>query len=69
MHKTKNLRNYISEVEAKAIAGNALTEETKTWLIWARKKADWYDPFIEAEDELLNNADKETLTFSRNSYY
>lgn len=68
-HKAVNLRNYINEVESIAIAGNNLTEETKAWLIWARKKADWYDPFVESEDELLKEADKETLTFKRKSYY
>lgn len=64
-HKAENLRNYINEVESKAIVNNNLTDETKTWLIWACKKADWYDPFIEAEDELLIGADKETLTLKR----
>ncbi len=64
-HKAVNLRNYINEVESKAIAGNNLTEETKAWLTWARKKADWYDPFMEAKDELLKDADKETLTLKR----
>lgn len=68
-HKAENLRNYINEVESKAIVGNNLTEETKAWLIWARKKADWYDPFIEADDELLKGTDKETLTIKRKSYY
>jgi hypothetical protein len=68
-HKTENLRNYINEVESKAIANNKLTEEIKAWLIWARKKADWYDPFIESPDELLNNADKDTLTIKGKSYY
>ena len=68
-HKAENLRNYINEVESKAIAGNNLTEETKTWLIWAGKKADWYDPFIESEDELLKEADRESLTIKRKSFY
>lgn len=68
-HKAENLRNYINEVESKAITGNNLTEKTKTWLIWARKKADWYDPFIESKDELLNGADKETLSFNRKPSY
>lgn len=68
-HKAVNLRNYINEVESKAIENNNLTDETKTWLIWARKKADWYDPFIEREDELLNDIDKEALTVKKKSYY
>jgi hypothetical protein len=54
-HKAENLRNYINEVESKAIANNNLTEETKAWLIWAHKKADWYDPFIESKDELFSS--------------
>lgn len=68
-HKAENLRDYINEIESKALTSNNLTEETKDWLIWARKKADWYDPFIEAEDELLKDADKEYLTIKRKSYY
>lgn len=64
-HKAVNLRNYINEVESKAIAGNTLTEETKAWLTWARKKADWYDPFIEMKDELLDNVNKDILTLVR----
>jgi hypothetical protein len=68
-HKAANLRNYINEVELKAAANNNLTEETKTWLFWARKKADWYDPFVESEDELLNGVDKETLSINRKQSY
>lgn len=30
----------------------------KIWIEWTRKKADWYDPNIEQEDELLGNVDK-----------
>ncbi|HUM50618.1 MAG TPA: hypothetical protein PK431_02345 [Chitinophagales bacterium] len=68
-HKAVNLRNYINEVETKAIENNTLTDEIKTWLIWARKKEDWYDPFIESKDELLNGVDKETLTINRKPSY
>jgi hypothetical protein len=68
-HKAENLRNYINEVESRAIVVNNLKEETQAWLIWARKKADWYDPFIEAKDELLDKIDKETLITNRKSYY
>jgi len=31
------------------------------WLEWARSKADWYDPFIEIHDDLLDSIDRETL--------
>lgn len=69
-HKAVNLRNYIDTVEQKAINSNNLSEELKGWLAWARKKADWYDPFIELKDELLNEVDRETLTMiKKNSFY
>ena len=49
----------------KAIANNTISEKLKKWIIWARKKADWYDPFIETEDKLLKNVDRESLTFKK----
>ena len=61
-HKAVNLRNYIDAVEQKALAANMVSDELTSWLEWARKKADWYDPFIEGEDELLDEVDKENLT-------
>lgn len=60
-HNAVNLRNYIDEVEAKAKAENKLNDELQSWLSWARGKADWYDPFTETPDELLQDIDKETL--------
>ena len=29
--------------------------------MWARKKADWYDPEIEEEDEILKGVDKDEI--------
>jgi len=37
------------------------------WIEWARKTADWYDPHINGDDDLLSDVDKETLTFDRRS--
>jgi len=51
--KAVDLRLYIKEVEMKMYKNGELPEEQKGWIEWARKKADWYDPFIEAEDELM----------------
>jgi hypothetical protein len=65
-HEVNNLRNYISEVEIRAIVNNKNSEELKTWLEWARKKTDWYDPFIEEEDVNLSGVDKNTLTLKNN---
>lgn len=67
-HKAVNLRNYIDEVEAKAQAKDCLDEDLKSWIIWARSKADWYDPFTETEDELLQEIDRETLEPVKKSY-
>lgn len=52
-------RNFIATTEQKAIQENNLTEELKEWIKWANEKADWFDPFINKEDELLNDNDRE----------
>lgn len=61
-HKSNELRGYIEAVETKALAGNTMTETLSTWLRWLRDKADWYDPFVEKEDALLENIDRDTLS-------
>lgn len=43
------IRNYIKAVELR----KELDEDTKKWIKWANKKADWFDPIIDASDELL----------------
>jgi hypothetical protein len=57
------LREFIDDVEHKAVEKNSVTNELGSWIKWARKKADWYDPFVEAYDELLHGADRERLSF------
>ena len=52
-------RNFIVATEQKAINENNLTEQLKDWIKWANEKADWFDPFINKEDELLNDNDRE----------
>lgn len=61
------LRNYINTFEKNALENNSLTDEKQNWIQWARKKADWYDPFIDAEDDLLGEVEKDTLTFKNQS--
>ncbi|ADQ80091.1 hypothetical protein Palpr_1952 [Paludibacter propionicigenes WB4] len=61
--KALELRNYITAFEDNAIKNNSLTEELQKWIEWARKKADWYDPFIEAYDLALDGANRDTLTW------
>lgn len=43
------IRNYIKAVELK----EELDEDMKKWIEWANKKADWFDPIVDASDELL----------------
>lgn len=62
-HKSEMLRKYINSVEERATTSNDASEETRNWLAWARKKADWYDPNVEAEDKLLDEVNRENLSF------
>jgi hypothetical protein len=64
-------RNYIAATEQKAIQENNLTEELKDWIKWANEKADWFDPFTNKEDELLNDNDREEFFKPKqpNNYY
>jgi hypothetical protein len=52
-------RNFIAATEQNAIKENNLTEELKEWIKWANEKADWFDPFTNRKDELLNDNDRE----------
>ena len=64
-------RNFIAATEQKAIKDNNLTDERKEWIKWAKEKADWFDPFTNKEDELLNDNDREEFHKPRqsNNYY
>ena len=43
------VRQYIAAVARQ----KEMTPEVAEWIEWAKKKADWYDPIIAAEDEYL----------------
>jgi len=49
------LRTYIDETESRAAQENKLDTAMVEWLAGARKKADWYDPFTETYDELMDD--------------
>lgn len=68
--QTKDLRMFIDAREASENTEGKDLEEVNNWLKWARNKADWYDPFIQREDDLFKNVDKETLSVkeTHNSY-
>jgi hypothetical protein len=59
--KAEKIRKYAHELERIAKEKNILNEELLQKIEWALKKADWYDPFIEADDELMRGIDREEL--------
>lgn len=66
-NQTEILRRYVDRVEANA--GNSPTPELSDWIAWARAKADWMDPIVEAEDTLLKNIDQDSLLRKEESSY
>lgn len=48
------LRNYITAFKNKLETNNNLTSEQENWINWANKKADWVDPLVDVEDEILS---------------
>jgi len=40
---------------------NNMNSESIDWINWAKHKIDWYDPLIQAPDELLDNLDRQKL--------
>ena len=53
LHHATILRHYIEHLHANSDVG-------EDWIIWARKKIDWYDPLICLEDKLLDESHKES---------
>jgi hypothetical protein len=66
------IRSYVRAVE-EGIDPSEMNEKTRTWIEWASKKADWYDPTVARDDEIFGvrehekNADQKSLRSSR--YY
>ncbi len=59
--KVRMLREYIDEVERR---GGADPE----WVAWAKKKADWYDPFVGREDGVLGRyGESNSMTDNHNT--
>jgi hypothetical protein len=49
----QRIREYLDSIEQKAAKGGGLTEELQRWIQWAKAKADWYDPLVNALDEII----------------
>lgn len=67
--RAENIRNYADKLETFAIDKGNLTNEMNERLEWIRKKADWYDPFIEAQDELMADVDRDKLAYKKRSWW
>jgi hypothetical protein len=59
--KAQYLRSFIKELESKNLKLPIKFERLEDGIEWAKEKADWYDPLIEQEDDLLQNIDRDTL--------
>jgi len=40
---------------------NIRSSKTKTWLKWANKKLEWFDPLVQGSDDVLDDLDREKL--------
>lgn len=56
------IRGFLSALENNEAADGGGSTDRTGWFEWARAKADWYDPLIEAEDEWMGNVSRETLS-------
>jgi len=63
LDQTEIIRSYIKVVEENAINNNSITPDLRDWISWAKRKANWFDPMIEADDELLDGVDRSTLCY------
>lgn len=62
LHKAQLIRDYINKVKQKHRDQNiSLNKETEEWIKWANEKADWFDPLIDKEIDLLEGVDKVDL--------
>lgn len=59
LRKANMLRQYIADYEEYLKSSDVMDDEVVKKLEWARKKADWLDPFIDVDDEYLNDDDKD----------
>lgn len=53
-NKTLLIRQYIEAEKQKAINTNNLSPQKQEWINWANDKADWLDPLINKQDDILD---------------
>ncbi len=52
-HRAKILKEYLTAIEANLVEEGELSKDSKNEIEWAKRKADWYDPLVAREDEIL----------------
>lgn len=57
------IRNYINAISSQ----DNLSNEMKDWIKWANKKADWFDPIIDGEDDILGKREHKESLENKNS--
>lgn len=57
------IRNYINAISSQ----DNLSSKMKDWIKWANKKADWFDPIIDREDEILGKREHEESLENKNN--
>ena len=60
-HQAETMRAFLDTYEEVLGASNDFSDEQQNWLDWARKKTEWFDPFIEDDDELMEGIDRDKL--------
>lgn len=65
----QKIRQYADELEKFYAKDCPLTEESHEKLSWIRRKADWYDPFREAEDKRMEGIDRDELKLWKQSFH
>ncbi|MCX6272616.1 MAG: hypothetical protein NTU44_15630 [Bacteroidetes bacterium] len=60
-HQAAFTRTFLTDFELKSRKADTFTDQKKSWVEWAKKKVDWYDPLVESFDEILKDVDRNTL--------
>lgn len=55
------LREFLEDVRKRSKMDGVTAGRIDSWLDWAEKKVDWYDPNRESDDTLLADVDRNTL--------
>ena len=59
--QTRFMREYLSSVIQNGKNPLNIDVDFQGWIDWAKKKIDWYDPFIQAKDDILNDSDRQKI--------